>query len=51
MSTTEIQRPSRRGYDDIIVEMEPLHPWRGATVAKPAEAAAKLAKPAAFPLP
>jgi uncharacterized membrane-anchored protein len=51
LSTVEIQRPSRRGYDDIIVEMEPLHPWRGATVAKPAEAAAKLAKPAAVPAP
>jgi uncharacterized membrane-anchored protein len=41
----EIQRPSRRGYDDIILEMAPLHPWRGAAV-KPAAPATKLAKPA-----
>ncbi len=42
----EIQRPSRHGYEDVIVEMAPLHPWRGAAVKPSAPAAATLAKPA-----
>ncbi|WP_162009679.1 DUF2167 domain-containing protein [Methylocystis heyeri] len=45
LSNVEIQRPQRRVHDDVIFEMEPLHPWQGATIGSQAPAA-KAAKPA-----
>jgi uncharacterized membrane-anchored protein len=47
-SNVGIQRPQWRAHEDVIFEMEPMHPWQGATIGSQPPAA-KAAKPAPAP--